>query len=256
DFETEGINLVDVGWGGTMQEGIYRFLKKKIQVTGYYLGLKEIYNIENNTKRYGLNFSIYPSQNFSDDVLKANGQLYEQLLAAPHGSTFHYITDKTGAKPVEFYEENEKRVFENFIKPVQSYMYERFEELFGKLRPITYSQEMAQDYLTDMALRTGILTNKKRIHFINQISKGFYQNIGAHKVGLTYNPAQLKESKLAILKRFLTSPEKVFRYLVKLKPFMYSKGIYWLSWPVNLTYYYIKFNFWFKKKWLNKGLVS
>ncbi|MBU3024398.1 HAD family hydrolase [Zobellia galactanivorans] len=257
DFDKDGLALVDVGWGGTMQESIYKFLKRKIPVTGYYLGLKEIYNIEKGTKRYGLNFSIYPSQDFSDDVLMANGQLYEQLLAAPHGSTLSYTMGENGQSPtVEFHEPNEKMVFDQYVSPIQEYMFSEFKNLFNDLRAIDYSQAMVQNYITDMALRTGIFTNRKKLKFVNQITKGFYQNVGENKVGLEYNPNQVKTSKVALIKTFLKSPEKVFRYLVKIKPFMYAKGYYWMSWPLNLTYYYIKFNFWAKRKWLNKGLLS
>jgi len=256
DFEQEGVYLVDVGWGGTMQENLYRYWNRKIPVTGYYLGLKEVYNIQPDTKRYGLNFSIYPSRNHTDDVLMANGQLYEQLLAAPHGSTIGYTNSNSKPDGVYFHEENEKQVFEKLIYPVQEFMFVQFKAVFEKLGPIDYEQQTAQKYLTDMALRSGILGKKKNAVFIDQLSRGFYQNVGQNKVGLAYSPDQIKESKLSLLAKFLKSPEKLFRYLVKIKPFLYAKGLYWLSWPVNLAYYYIRFNFWFKRKWLGKGLTS
>lgn len=255
DYEKDGLALVDVGWGGTMQEALYRFLDHKVPVTGYYLGLKEIYNIEKNTKRYGLNFSIYPNSTFSDNILMANGQLYEQLLAAPHGSTLYYSSDP-GKPTVEFHEKNEKQSYEQLIAPVQDYMFERFEELFALLRSIDYTQEMVQHYLTDMALRAGIFSTKRKIRFVTQLSKGFYQNVGANKVGITYDPSQLKTSKLSLLKKFIIAPEKVFRYVVKVKPFLYNKGFYWASKPIDLTYYYIKLNCWAKDKWFKKGLLS
>ncbi len=255
NIEKEGIALVDVGWGGTMQECIYRFLNKEVPVTGYYIGLKAIYDIEPNTKRYGLNFSIYPSHGISDDILKANGQLYEQLLGAPHGSTLGYAVIDGSPQTIEFHEENEKFVFEKLVKDVQEYMVLEFEALFVALRPINYSHTMVQDYMTDLALRNGILTSKKKIKFINDLSKGFYQNVGENKVGLVYSPSQLQTSKIALFKKFLKSPEKVFRLLVKVKPYMYAKGIYWLSWPLNMAYYYMKFNFWAKKKWFPKSLL-
>ena len=256
DFEQEGVHLVDVGWGGTMQENLYKYWDRKIPVTGYYLGLKEVYNIQPGTKRYGLNFSIYPSRNHTDDVLMANGQLYEQLLAAPHGSTIGYTNDNGKPDGVYFHEENEKQVFEKLIHPVQEFMFEQFKIVFEKLRPIDYGQDTAQKYLTDMALRSGILGKKKNAVFIDQLSRGFYQNVGQNKVGVAYSPDQIKESKFALLVGFLKSPEKLFRYLVKIKPYLYAKGLYWISWPVNLAYYYIRFNFWFKRKWLGKGLAS
>jgi len=257
NYQENGLALVDVGWGGTMQESIYKFFKKKIPVTGYYLGLKEIYNIEKDTKRYGLNFSIYPNHDFSDDILMANGQLYEQLLAAPHGSTLSYKFAQEGESPtVEYHEPNEKMVYDKYIGSIQEYMFTEFKTLFAELRAIDYSQEVVQEYLTDMALRTGIFTTRKKLNFIRQITKGFYQNVGENKVGLEYNPNSISISKVGLIKTFIKSPEKVFRYLVKIKPFLFYKGFYWLSWPVNLSYYYIRLNFWAKRKWLKKGLLS
>ena len=256
DFKREGIYLVDVGWGGTMQQNLYRYLNEKVPVTGYYVGLKEVYNIQPDTKRYGLNFSIYPSRSYSDNVLMANGQLYEQLLGAPHGSTLGYTSDSDTASALTFHEKNEKAVYENLVQPVQAYMFEQFKILFTRLRSIDYNQEISQQYMTDMALRTGILGKKKNIEFVDGLSRGFYSNVGENKVGVAYSPSQIKGSKLALCSGFLKSPEKLFRYLVKVKPFMYAKGLYWLSPTVNLTYYYIKFNFWFKKRWLGKGLIS
>lgn len=255
NIESEGIALVDVGWGGTMQECVYTFFKKEIPVTGYYIGLKTIYNIEADTKRFGLNFSLYPSiHGVSFDILKANGQLYEQLLGAPHGSTLGYTLENGIPGTIEFHEENEKFVFDNYMKSIQDYMLLEFRELFTGLKSINYSQLLVQNYMTNMAMRIGILTNKKQIRFINNISKGFYQNVGQNKVGLKYDPNQLSFSKHTVI-TFLRSPEKVFRYLVKIKPFLHSKGFFWLSWPVNLTYYYMKFNFWVKKKWFPKRLL-
>ncbi|MGB7393871.1 MAG: HAD hydrolase-like protein [Pricia sp.] len=255
DLDAEGLHLVDVGWGGTMQENLYHYLGRKIPVTGYYLGLKEIYNILPDTKRYGLNFSVYPSRDFSDEVLMANGQLYEQLLSAPHGSTLRYTLEDPESFAVTYHKEQEKQAYENWVRPVQEYMFDRFKDIFESLRPIDYSQDTAQDYLVDMALRTGILGNKKHIQFVDNLSKGFYQNVGQNQVGVAYSPTQIKGSKMGLLFSFIKSPEKLFRYLVKVKPWLYSKGLYRLSWPLHLTYYYIRFNFWLKKKWFPKGLV-
>ncbi len=255
DIESEGMALVDVGWGGTMQECIYNFLGKNIPVTGYYIGLKEIYQIEPNTKRFGLNFSLYPSHDISFDILKANGQLYEQLLGAPHGSTLGYTFENGVATTIEFYDENEKYVFDHYIKDLQEFMLIKFEELFLTLRPINYTQKMAQMYMTDMALRIGVFSTKKKIKFFNDISKGFYQNVGENKLGLAYSPKQLQLKKRNLIKTFLRTPEKVFRFVVKVKPYLLAKGFYWLSSPVNLVYYYMKFNFWIKKKCFPKRLL-
>jgi len=254
DFEQDGMALVDVGWGGTMQECIYHYLEGRVQVTGYYIGLREIYTIEKGTKRFGLNFSVYPKKDFSDDILLANGQLYEQLLAAPHGSTVGYSLNED-SPTLEYHEENEKKVFDEFIFPIQKFMMVQFENLCNDLHRATYSKSMAQDYLTDMALRLGLFTNRKKLKFIQLISQGFYQNMGNNKVGLVYDPKQIGISKARLLKDFLWSPEKTFRYLVKIKPLLYSKNLYLLGLPVGLSLFYIKFNRWIKGLSFDKRLL-
>jgi hypothetical protein len=120
---------------------------------------------------------------------------------------------------------------------------------------VTYSQDMAQDYLTDLALRLGLFTNRKKLKFIQLISQGFYQNIGSNKVGINYDASQLSMSKKQLLKQFLWSPEKTFRYLVKLKPLLYTKNLTWLGWTVRSTYFYIKLNRKVKNKFFSKKLL-
>tara|TARA_R110000737_G_scaffold266025_1_gene273661 strand:+ start:3283 stop:5226 length:1944 start_codon:yes stop_codon:yes gene_type:complete len=254
DFEAEGMTLVDVGWGGTMQECIYDYLDKKVPVTGYYIGLGEIYNIKKNTKRFGLNFSVYPKKEFSDFILQANGQLYEQLLAAPHGSTIGYSLNSE-SPTLEYHEPNEKRVFEDFILPIQNFMDEQFMNLCIVMGKLTYTDEMVQDYLTDLSLRLGLNTNSEKLKFIQSISQGFYQNIGGNKVGMVYDPSQLTITKKQLLIQFLWSPEKIFRYLVKIRPMLYSKNLSLLGWPVGLTVYYIKLNRWIKNLFFGKQLL-
>ncbi len=254
DFHEEGMTVVDVGWRGTMQECIYTFFNERVNVNGYYLGLKEGYRITESTKRFGLNFSVYPTASASDNVLMANRQLYEQLLAAPHGSTLGY-RNKAGDFTIEHYEENEKRVYYKMIAPIQEYMFAEYCQLIEDLKPVCYEYDVVQEYMTDLALRLGLFAGKKKIKFMHEISQGFYQNVGNNEVGLNYDHSQLRDSKISVLKRFLWFPEKTFRFLVKIKPMLYAKGLYWLSYPVNLIYYYIKFingikGIFFKKKLL------
>ncbi|MEP2058230.1 MAG: HAD hydrolase-like protein [Maribacter litoralis] len=255
DFKADGMALVDVGWGGTMQECIYQYLNCEVPVTGYYIGLREIYTIESKTKRYGLNFTVYPTKGYSDHILQANGQLYEQLLAAPHGSTLGYRNDPK-SPTIEYHEPNEKKVFDDFISPIQEFMDIQFVELMKSLNGLTYTDTMVQEYITALALRLGLFTNRKKLKFIQLISKGFYQNVGGNKVGMVYDPSQLAQSKLQLLKEFIWSPEKTFRYLVKVKPLLYDKKMAWMGWTVSSTYYYIKFNRYLKKRIFTKDLIS
>lgn len=217
--------------------------------------MREIYTIESKTKRYGLNFTVYPKKGYSDHILQANGQLYEQLLAAPHGSTLGYKNNPE-FPTIEYHEPNEKRVFDEFIAPIQKFMDTQFDDLMKSLNGLTYSDTMVQNYITGLALRLGLFTNRKKLKFIQLISKGFYQNVGGNKVGMVYDPSQLSQSKTQLLKEFIWSPEKTFRYLVKVKPLLYDKKMAWMGWTVSSSYYYIKLNRYLKSRMFTKDLIS
>ena len=251
---TKAIHIVDIGWGGTMQECLYRYLGETIPVYGYYLGLQEIYTILERTKRYGLIFSVYPSKSSFDHILMANRQLYEQLLAAPHGSTLGYTSAPDFT--VEFHKKEELQVYTNHIAPIQEYMYGKYEELLVALTPLSYNEEIVSKHLLNLKMRLDIIANGTKIKFINDLSKGFYQNIGNNNVGLSYDASALGKSKVAIAKKFLWAPDVMFRYLVKVKPILFSKGLSLLSYPINSIKPYIKFNRYLKGKFFKRGFTE
>lgn len=241
NIETNGIALVDIGWGGTMQEAIYAFFDQKIPVTGYYLGLGEIYNIQPNTKRYGLIFSKMPYTEYHDYILMANQQLYEQFSSADHGSMLDYSLDVKGYT-LEYHKPEEKWLYDNHIKAHQEEMFKLHKLLLEKLKPMAYSEEMMQETISKIALKVGLFQSTKKLKFIDTLSHGFYQNIGSNQVGISYKPPKIKSPILFII-QFLMTPEKFFRYLVKLKPVLYKKNklVARLA-PMYLIYLYFAFN--------------
>ncbi|WP_157957266.1 HAD family hydrolase [Winogradskyella tangerina] len=251
DIENEGIHLADIGWGGTMQEAIYTFFDEKIPVTGYYLGLNEIYDIQPLTKRYGLNFSLMPYPDYNDHIIMANMQLYEQFSAADHGSALDYSLDADGYT-LEYHKPEEKWLYDNHIKAHQEQMSEHHKELLSRLQPICYSEEMMQVAMSKIALKVGLFQSFKKLKFLDTLSHGFYQNVGTNQVGISYEPPKIK-SPVGSAIRFLMTPEKYFRYLVKLKPALYkkNKAIAMLA-PMWLFYLYFGFNKYFRFKILKR----
>ena len=251
DVNSEGINIVDVGWGGTMQEAIFKVFEEKIPVTGYYLGLRETYNIQEMTKRFGLLFSIHPYEVYSDHILMANTQLYEQLLSANHGSTLGYdVSSETFT--IENYKQEEKELFENHLKAHQDFMLDKFNLLLKDLDLICYDYDIVQNKITDLALRNGLLQNSRKLKFISILSEGFFQNIGANKVGMEYNPAKAGNLK-SFIKEFLIQPEAKFRYIAKVKSLLYGKKkIYAYLLPMRLVYWYFLFNRYVREKILKR----
>ena len=248
------LHIVDIGWGGTMQECLYHYLGETIPVYGYYLGLQEIYTILEKTKRYGLIFSVYPSTSSFDHILMANRQLYEQLLAAPHGSTLGYAAAPDFT--VEFHKKEELAIYTDHIAAIQEHMYANYEELLSALAPLSYNEEIVTKHLLALKIRLDLIANNTKIKFVNYLSKGFYQNIGDNNVGISYDASALGKSKFAITKKFLWIPDVMFRYLVKVKPALFSKGLSIFSYPINLLKPYIKFNRYVKNKFFKRGFTE
>ncbi|QDO94299.1 HAD family hydrolase [Formosa sediminum] len=252
DFLTEGMHLADIGWGGTMQEKLFDYFKGKVHVYGYYLGIREVYNITPETKRYGLNFSVYPFASYSDHILRGNIELNEQLLSAPHGSTVSYDINLPNYSK-EFHQEDEKRIYNDHILNIQTFMFEEFKTLLLQLDKICYSNDIVQEEMTNYALRVGLFTSKKNISEMIKISEGFYSNVGDFSKGLTIDTDRTKKDILVSVKAFLLTPEKLFRYLLRLKPYLYTKKKFVLLalFPSQIIYWYIKFNIGMRRLFLS-----
>jgi hypothetical protein len=241
DIEKDGITVVDIGWGGTMQEAIYEFFDQEIPVTGYYLGLGNIYNIQPKTKRYGLISSIMPYIHYNDHILMANQQLYEQFSAADHGSALDYSLNAEGFT-LEMHNEQEKWLYDNYIQKHQEEMFALHKTLLKQLEPLCYSEGLMQDAISKIALKVGLFQSTKKLKFLDTLSNGFYQNVGTNQVGISYEPPKFKSPVKELIK-FLMTPEKYFRYLVKLKPMLFNKNkVIGLLAPMYLIYLYFGFN--------------
>ena len=249
DILKEGIHLVDIGWGGTMQECIHTFFEGKTEVYGYYLGLKEIYNILPETKRYGLIFSVYPYESYQDRVIMANTEIYEQLLSAPHGSAVSYCQGPEYVN--EFYDEAERKAFEKYILPIQKSMFEHFKAYVSGTKSICFDKAIVDEMLLKYGLKIGILPGKKRIKTLHAISKGFYDNLGNVKKGDVNYTLDIKKGNKSTRKLidYIINPEKLILYISRLKLTLITKNRYYFfpSYPI---YLYIKSNKWLKDKLL------
>lgn len=254
DFFSEGMHLADIGWGGSMQERLFDYFEGKVHVHGYYLGIREVYTICEKTKRYGLNFSVFPYPTYSDHIFRGNIELNEQLLSAPHGSTVSYTgPDNKFAK--EFHYEDEKRIYHEHILDIQDFMFDAFKNLLDALESICYDKDTVQKEMMDYALRIGIFASKKNIIGAMKISEGFYTNVGDFSQGLTIGTNMNKKMIFKELKKVVLTPDKMFRYVLRVKPYLYTKNLYFLVYflPTYLFYAYMKWNLWFRKSILAKN---
>ena len=124
--------------------------------------------------------------------MMANRQLYEQLLAAPHGSTLGYSPSPEFT--IEYHKKEEKYVYDNYIKKLHEYMSTQYDILLEQLAPRFYEEQMVSDYLFDLKLSLDLNASKNEIAFVHNLTKKFYQNVGNNNIGLNYDMGSIAVS--------------------------------------------------------------
>lgn len=204
------MNIVDIGWKGSMQEMIDTLLSS--QTEGLYLGLNDsLYSIQN---KKGLIFTHCPAKcqtSLFSEIFRVNIQLYEQLTAAPHGSAVGYVFDsENNVSVLTDWSENERLLYNNFIESKQEEMLliERGVAVWcGEKSDIAELKSCAK-----LVLHSALFANKERIEFLRNLDKGYIWNFNSQVKGITYNK---KSVRLAL--DIIYAPERYARYMAKIQ---------------------------------------
>ena len=86
--EYNTVNVMDIGWAGSIQNSIEKALKKRVR--GYYFGTGAKDGRENFCDMYGYAFDFGKPEGVRDRIMK-NVMMYELVFSAPHGSCLGYI---------------------------------------------------------------------------------------------------------------------------------------------------------------------
>ena len=225
--------IVDVGWQGSMQQGI-ACLYPEIDVVGFYIGILANLQSEPQINRSGLIFfkdedSDYQSNYY--DILRANTQLDEQLLAAPHGSALYYALDKAGeAYCVEEWDEDEKNLYNEVIDSVQNKMDNLFLGICTRLNELdnNIDQELAA-----CMLRSALIQSKQRMNFMKRCTQGFVWNFRQENKNMNYDTSKVKLPILDVI----THPVRYVRFMAKAGIVMDKKGLGFVGRTLMGIYY-------------------
>ncbi|KUY67425.1 hypothetical protein WI25_22205 [Burkholderia cepacia] len=118
----ERLNVVDVGWKGSIQDNVFGWLSNlrgdSARVKGYYVGLVATGNAGPSNEKEGLLFESTGERTAGYYVFNENRSLFEVLLHANHGSAQRYI--QADADEVVVVEDTfeEGPMIEAIVKPV------------------------------------------------------------------------------------------------------------------------------------------
>lgn len=217
-FTSDAVAIVDIGWTGRMQQGIEKFLNRSLK--GHYLGIYDNTPEVEQTERHGLIFHSLPEIATSQDyhILRINTILYELLTAAPHGAAQNYRFNGDEIIVSEQWDDNEKGLYEQYIKDAQTEMLYKFRELC-----VAGYESISDDKLTrvisHMVMRSGLLSDIRTCVFMENLNTGGSQNYGQQTKGLAFD----SKEKVSFM-RLLTHPVEYIRLLAKL-PVKMKKSI-------------------------------
>lgn len=97
DNKFKVINLVDVGWNGSIQDAIMKTLDR--DVVGYYFGTKMNMRNDSFTNMFGYYFDLGNPKINMDNVFEQI-MMYELIFSAPHGGVINYKDDGKKIVPV------------------------------------------------------------------------------------------------------------------------------------------------------------
>ncbi|KPA99887.1 hypothetical protein SU32_16795 [Ahrensia marina] len=127
----EKLTLVDVGWKGSIQDNLYRWLSQQkdehAQVHGFYIGLNASGAMDERNVKTGLMFEGIHGHSRGYNILNENRSLFEVLLPARHGGPYSYEVDTKEKKPVVLHEPYyEEEMVATEIQPIVVEIFEKF----------------------------------------------------------------------------------------------------------------------------------
>lgn len=196
DIYTEGLNIVDIGWKGTMQDNISNIYGNQIEIHGYYLGITEPGHVLPKSYKKGLIFEKIPIESSDYAMWSENIILYERILMASHGSTICYKKNNEQIEPV--FDENAIDI-ENFteFRCSREQIIKEFQWIANILKDSYMSVNELYEVFLECRKMSLFYKSKKTVEFERYLEKNVYENTG----GKLFNVE--KKTYIGYLKKIL-----------------------------------------------------
>jgi predicted HAD superfamily hydrolase len=164
--------IVDVGWKGSIQDNLSNFLirggSKGSQFTnidGFYLGLVAPGDAGTHNPKIGLVFSSIQRVSKGFRGFTENQALFEVALGADHGSVREYAANG----PVHDDYNEEKDVYETYVRPLQDQLLLLFEQIAVDLRDHSYSPAALRNLVIEMHSRMVLSPTSAEIAWMKNV---------------------------------------------------------------------------------------
>lgn len=204
DEKNEILNIVDVGWKGSMQDNIFNIYEGRVKINGLYLGLYETGSVSLKSTKKGLLFD-FVSDGVSErnNILSYRHHYYESLLRANHSRVENY--KMVNSKIHIIYEETpDEEFYLNYLENYHKEVYSKFTALLDICSKNEISNLLLNRIVPYIHLKMMFKTNKNDFALINASMSSFREGFGkVGNVGINYKYKDYYLDKLRALKRLI-----------------------------------------------------
>ena len=79
--DSKNINIVDIGWKGTIQDNLYNYFEENMIINGLYYGIEGDVFTSFHNRKYGLVYSDVPIRSKYFSIYSTNHRMLEHLMA-------------------------------------------------------------------------------------------------------------------------------------------------------------------------------
>lgn len=229
EFLDDGVlNLVDVGWKGTIQDNIQKSIPKS-NIKGYYLGLIfSGYSSVKKENKIGVLFSDYPCKSLGFNILYRNFDFFEKIFVADHGPVIGYEKKVNNIVPLLDMDKKHTNIY-RFVKKYQENMIEGYTQLLEIYKQTCYLPNEMFELTVEKSLKKECLFIPKMTELENELQENTEENFG--------NIKRNKIIKKTSLKRILKTKKDFLwvDYYYKLIPITFvarilCKLVYIIKW--------------------------
>lgn len=179
NFDT--INVIDIGWGGSIQASIQKILNKKVR--GYYLGTINRSDYDFYLNSFGYLFD-QDNDIYDKSVIFSQVMMYELIFSAPHGSVNRYEEKDGKIVPVLKKQDDYSEIVDKFqnasLKVIKEIMkYYKYYDNINKKFAVKFYQEFLSTYNWDDLVKFSsiendcFIGNDKKFPYVQILQKQF-----------------------------------------------------------------------------------
>ncbi|MBC5995844.1 hypothetical protein EAI30_00285 [Romboutsia ilealis] len=214
DVYKDGMNIVDVGWKGSMQGNLYKFFEEKVKLKGFYLGVIEDTNMSSDNMKYGLVFSAMPCKSICYKELAMEYWFHEDLLHPSHGRASSYKLKENGY--VEVICEHEPEVVKLY-NDVVKYIHKDILEVIQMMDCVFKGHWEVNEFITYIAYlnyKENYTRNEQEKIVERLLSKNHYSSFGMDNVEMLLQ----NEATPNKFKKYKNIVQKGIKFIVNIKP--------------------------------------